>query len=291
MSFIFTTPQALDNAAKSVSPRPLPPLAAHSPPLPPTTSGSASGSGLSNLAMPKAAAAPCRPLTTLAADHIGFCLGVWAVKPRDARVGTVGNVHRRNDSPTWAARTHPPTSRSPWAAPSGYRGKCSPPQRLANLGRPNPPTDLPVTLGGTGERTGIFLPGPPSRWRWWGWDARYPGGVDSPETRENRDLLARTTEPVAVVGMGCPLSGWGGFAGDARRRDGRAGGNGGNAGWLYGRGGVGGAGGIGGGTPAGRARRRKRRQCRLAIRPRRSRRRRGNRRRNPPGRQAGLARR
>lgn len=25
-------------------------------------------------------------ITTLAADHIGFCLGVWAVKPRDASV-------------------------------------------------------------------------------------------------------------------------------------------------------------------------------------------------------------
>lgn len=32
------------------------------------------------------AAAALAAITTLAADHIGFCLGVWAVKPRDASV-------------------------------------------------------------------------------------------------------------------------------------------------------------------------------------------------------------
>ncbi len=43
--------------------------------------------------------------TTLAADHIGFCLGVWAVKPRDASVA--------------AASPGPPVAPSPPIPPSG----------------------------------------------------------------------------------------------------------------------------------------------------------------------------
>ncbi|CKR12371.1 Uncharacterised protein [Mycobacterium tuberculosis] len=52
---------------------------------PAVTAVAARAAGPAGAADAKAAAA-LAAITTLAADHIGFCLGVWAVKPRDASV-------------------------------------------------------------------------------------------------------------------------------------------------------------------------------------------------------------
>lgn len=65
---------------------------AEEPSGPTRTAGNTAGAAVAARAAGPAGAADAKAaaalaaITTLAADHIGFCLGVWAVKPRDASV-------------------------------------------------------------------------------------------------------------------------------------------------------------------------------------------------------------